>query len=264
MELLVNIAKELLLAWRHGGKRVQLLVVAAILLGAVAFLANIASKILRYEGQFFDAISTVLGAAAALIGFGIYAYRRTIEEEQNEERVERAEQRVKDNPDQPQAAWDLARIKLESYLNRNLNQVRSIFWLTALVMLVGFTFIGYGIVEAFNNLSDIKPALLSTVSGLLVNFIGATFLVLYKSTMEQSKEYVAILERINAVGMSVQVLEKIDVKNKALKDATTAELSKQLLAMYEGKSGGRGGRKRSARRSGARAANMQSQGEPRG
>ncbi|TOB56756.1 TRADD-N-associated membrane domain-containing protein, partial [Vibrio parahaemolyticus] len=75
-------------------------------------------------------------------------------------------------------------------------------------------------------------ALLSAVSGLLVNFIGATFLVLYKSTMSQAKEYVAILERINAVGMSVQVLEKIEDSNKTLKDQTISDLSKQLLTMY--------------------------------
>ncbi|MEZ8918368.1 hypothetical protein AB6D98_23105 [Vibrio lentus] len=47
--------------------------------------------------------------------------------------------------------------------------------------------------------------------------------------MSQAKEYVAILERINAVGMSVQVLDKIEESNTILKDQTIAELSKQLL-----------------------------------
>lgn len=235
MDALIHMLKELLLAWRQGGKSIKALIILAGLLAIFAFLATLAGKLLRYNYEAFDVLSTIFWASAAVIAFSIYAYRRSVEEAHNEQRVERAEQRAQENPDQPQAAWDLARIKLESYLNRNLGQVRSIFWLTALVMIVGFAFIGYGIVRAFDSSASLQPALLSTISGLLVNFIGATFLVLYKSTMEQSKEYVAILERINAVGMSVQVLEKIDGTNNELKNTTTAELSKQLLALYQNK-----------------------------
>lgn len=233
MEVIIHIAKELLLAWRQGGKGIRAPIIIAALFATFAFLATLAGKVMRYDKGALDALSSIFGASAAVIAFSVYAYRRSVEEAQNEQRVERAEQRAQENPDQPQAAWDLARIKLESYLNRNLSQVRSIFWLTAIVMIVGFVFIGYGIAKAFDNVNSISPALLSTAAGLLINFIGASFLVLYKSTMEQSKEYVAILERINAVGMSVQVLEKIDGTNNELRNTTTAELSKQLLALYQ-------------------------------
>jgi hypothetical protein len=50
--------------------------------------------------------------------------------------------------------------------------------------------------------------------------------------MAQAKDYVTILERINAVGMSVQILESLDDKNSNLKDETTAAIARQLLFMY--------------------------------
>lgn len=57
-------------------------------------------------------------------------------------------------------------------------------------------------------------------------------MVLYKATMTQAKNYVTILERINAVGMSVQILGTINDNSNDLKDQTTAEVAKQLLSMY--------------------------------
>ncbi|MBO1386586.1 hypothetical protein BVJ60_17690 [Vibrio cholerae] len=209
---------------------------AAIVASCVSVLLSIValalSKFIWELQPLFEGTAITLAAISAAIVSVIYAFQRSIEIVADDAKVVEAERRVIESPNQPKAAWDLARLKLESYLNRNLNQVRSIFWLTSLVMIVGFLLIGFGVVKAFENPELLTPALLSAVSGLLVNFIGATFLVLYKSTMSQAKEYVAILERINAVGMSVQVLEKIEDSNKTLKDQTISDLSKQLLTMY--------------------------------
>ncbi|CAM3283640.1 hypothetical protein VIOR103205_15960 [Vibrio ordalii] len=148
------------------------------------------------------------------------------------ERYVEVEERVKSNPNETQAAWDLARIKLESYIDRNLRQVRSIYFLTLIVMLVGFSLIGFGIYTVILNHSDLYAGVLSCASGVLVNFLGATFLVIYKSTMTQASDYVSMLERINAVGMSVQVLEKLDSPDKDLKHRAMADLSQQLLQLY--------------------------------
>ena len=233
MDTLAKLLKELLLAWREGGWIMKVAIGCTVLAGAVALSLNLFGKVFWNIREITDAGATIFAVIGGVIALVIFAYRRSIELTLNEEKVVRAEQRAQEHPDQPTAAWDLARIKLESYLNRNLNQVRSIFWLTAFVMIVGFGLIGYGVMRAFESPETLMPALLSSVSGLLVNFIGATFLVLYKSTMAQAKEYVAILERINAVGMSVQVLEKLDGANDDLKHSTTAELSKQLLFLYQ-------------------------------
>ena len=47
--------------------------------------------------------------------------------------------------------------------------------------------------------------------------------------MTQATEYVSTLERINSVGMSIQIAETIDEANKNLKDNLRAELARQIL-----------------------------------
>jgi hypothetical protein len=233
MDTIAKIISELIRAWKEGSLLMKVAIIFAIISGAIALGINVVGKVLMFNREYFEAVSTIFTIIGGIIALIIVGVRRSIELTLTEEKVERAEQRAQENPDQPTAAWDLARIKLESYLNRNLNQVRSIFWLTAAVMIVGFMLIAYGVKNAFENPELLQPALLSAISGILVNFIGATFLVLYKSTMEQAKEYVSILERINAVGMSVQVLEKLEGADNNLKHTTTADLAKQLLSLYK-------------------------------
>ncbi|AWG83690.1 TRADD-N-associated membrane domain-containing protein [Vibrio parahaemolyticus] len=232
MNLIIDIMKELFIAWNRGNKLVKAAIVASCVSVLLSIVALALSKFIWELQPLFEGTAITFAAISAAIVSVIFAFQRSIEIVADDAKVVEAERRVIESPNQPKAAWDLARLKLESYLNRNLNQVRSISWLTSLVMIVGFFLIGFGVVKAFENPELLTPALLSAVSGLLVNFIGATFLVLYKSTMSQAKEYVAILERINAVGMSVQVLEKIEDSNKTLKDQTISDLSKQLLTMY--------------------------------
>jgi len=126
----------------------------------------------------------------------------------------------------------LGQAKLEIYLNRNLNQVRSIYWLTVAVLVAGFSLIGYGVYKLFSDPQNFSASVLSAASGVLVNFVGASFLIVYRATMAQAKDYVTILERINAVGMAVQILESLGDGNDALRTMTTAEIAKQLLNMY--------------------------------
>jgi hypothetical protein len=232
MNLIIDIMKELFIAWSRGNKLIKCAIIDSCTSVFLSIIAIVLSKFIWEFQPLFEEAALAFAAISGTIVSIIFAFQRSIEVVADDAKVVEAEKRVIESPNQPKAAWDLARLKLESYLNRNLNQVRSIFWLTTLVMIVGFILIGFGVVKAFENPDLLTPAILSAVSGLLINFIGATFLVLYKSTMSQAKEYVAILERINAVGMSVQVLEKIEESNSSLKDQTISDLSKQLLTMY--------------------------------
>jgi hypothetical protein len=170
-----------------------------------------------------------------VITLGAYTIQKSRETAKEEKRIEEVERRVQENPKETRAAWELARAKLERYLDRNLSQVRSIFWLTLLTMLAGFVLIGIGVYWALQHPESFRPSILTAGSGVIVNFIGGTFLVLYKSTMEQAKDYVTVLERINAVGMSVQILDTIDNSEAKLKYETIAEVAKQLLVMYSQK-----------------------------
>lgn len=184
------------------------------------------------DSRFLNSVSRLLLASGATIMTVVSMFQGAQEKLKRSIRIREIEKRVEENPKEPIAAWELARTKLENYVDRNLSQVRSIFVLTAIVMTCGFVMIGVGAYKAFEEPTKFQASVLTSVSGVLVSFLGGTFLVLYRSVMSQAKDYVTMLERINAVGMSVQILETLDDSNKQLRETTTAEIAKSLLMMY--------------------------------
>jgi hypothetical protein len=175
-------------------------------------------------------------SGAILVSISFIAWRsRAKREEKAEKKIEAIEERARENPEKPQLAWDLARVKLESYLDRNLSQVRSIFWLTLGVMAIGFAFVLFGLLKAYDNpdnLSTVYVSIVSAASGVIISFIGGSFLVVYRSILAQAQDYVSVLERINAVGMAIQVLGTISDDAKELRNDSTALLAKQLVSLY--------------------------------
>ena len=173
------------------------------------------------------------------------------------ERVQRAETAVEEHPLETRPLWDLARTRLELYFERNLSQIKTIFWITVLIMVAGFVMIFYGIFRAFDS-SNIQPSVVAAASGILTEFIAATFLVIYRSTMAQATEYVATLERINAVGMAIQIADSIGEKEVNLKNTVRAELAARILGAAPQKDLRRSARVTSiARKHGDQATNSQ-------
>lgn len=235
MNWIFELIKDLFIAWREGNKKTRVAISASGVLVVIGALIVFISNVVLWQDELHkvgESIGTAIISVGSVIAIAIYIIQKSKEEFRKEQKIEAVEKRVQENPQETQAAWELARVKLESYLDRNLSQVRSIFWLTLLVMIGGFVLIGVGVYEAFQSAANFNASVLTTCSGVLVSFIGGTFLVLYKATMAQAKDFVSILERINAVGMSVQILGTINVSASALKDQTTAEVAKQLLTMY--------------------------------
>lgn len=229
----IGTAKALIAAWQTGSGKTRVAVaVSLVLLGIGAVLYAIADIL----PPPLERLARTGGLLALGLGFGLgfllTSFEKGKEEVKREQKIEEVEKRVAENPKATQAAWQLAQVKLENYLDRNLSQVRAIFWLTSLIMICGFSLICIGAYEAFADSQKFSASVLTSVSGVVVSFIGGTFLVLYKSTMSQAKEYVTILERINAVGMSVQILDTLDDGNKDLKHNTIADVARRLLSMY--------------------------------
>ncbi|MBT3192997.1 MAG: hypothetical protein HN341_10620 [Verrucomicrobia bacterium] len=230
--LLFDVLKELIKAWRGGSTRVRAAITTSVILLMAAVVVFLVGRFLPHVRFVTEGIAGVLGAVGVGLALIMFAYQKSNDEVKRERHIEEVERRAQEHPKEPQAAWELARVKLESYLDRNLSQVRAIFWLTVFVMLVGFALIGVGIVLIYSDPDALQPSLLSSISGVIVSFIGATFLSLYRSTMTQASDYVSILERINAVGMSVQILETLGEQTGGLREQTTAEIAKQLLVLY--------------------------------
>jgi len=240
MDLFLGIPRLLLKAYvtakKTNNKGILFIIYSGCTTTAIALLVTTLGEI------FFESKS-LNREYAYFIGLGLFTlsimlfttpivYLEIYESAKNEEIISEQEKKVAEHPNEPKFAWDLARIKLESYLTRNLSQVKSIFALSVFVMLVGFGLIIYGSIMVFQDPKNLNGSIVVAISGLIVNFIGATFLIVYKSVMEQAKEYVTVLERINAVGMSVQIIDTIKDSHAQIKEETKAELSKKLIDLY--------------------------------
>ena len=229
---LIGISTKLIESWINGGRVLRIVLSLSIFSTIGAFATITLGETGITEKEFTEIVAATFGVITFLLTIGVISYQNALEKSKNSKKIEAIEKRVEENPKETMAAWDLARIKLEHYLNKNIRQVSAVFWLTVIVMFFGFGLIAYGVINAFSSQNNIYPSLIASVSGVLVNFVGATFLVIYKSTMQQAKEYMSIIERINAVGMSVQILENLDGDDTALKSTTMADISKQLLNLY--------------------------------
>jgi hypothetical protein len=138
-------------------------------------------------------------------------------------RIEQIEDKAEKQPEKVKFAWEIASAKLEAYFDRNLTQVFAIFVLAIIVMLVGFAFVLWGVTLAIRNPTQ-NTSWIAAISGIITEFIGLTFMVLYRSTMAQANTFMQVLERINTVGMAVQILDSIPESETQLKNSTRAQL----------------------------------------
>jgi hypothetical protein len=171
------------------------------------------------------------------------------------EEINRAIQQVGAEPEKAKPAWDLGRVKLEMYFDRNLSQINYIFMLSVAVLIIGFGFILYGVSHSISSSSiDLQAAAdilgetenpdvlasiiaqssntsgsVATLAGVVTEFIGATFLFIYRSTITQATAYTETLERIHSVGMAMQILDTISDESLELQDKTKSEMVKLLL-----------------------------------
>ena len=186
----------------------------------------------------WDLVFKVIGGIALFIftiTLNVFLRKRLIREREQvqevRQRIAQAEEKIATQPEKAKPAWDLARATLEAYFNRNLSQVSSIFRLSVVVMSMGFGVVVWGVVQGINHPDDIKPATIAAFSGIITEFIGATFLFIYRSTITQAVNYSRTLERINSVGMAMQILDTMPDETKAddLKSKTKAAIVELLI-----------------------------------
>lgn len=217
--------------WRHGSRwqKALTLFAMACLVGGLVYLGLSTAAIIPWASTV--PVWLLIGTGLVILT-ALAAYWQSIEAEKRAGNVRALETQVRENPKETKLAWDLARIKLESYLDRNLRQVSGIFFLILLVMFFGMALVGVGVWEAIRNPQAVTPSLIAALAGIIVQFIGGTFLIIYRSTMDQAKNYVVVLERINAVGMSINILASIESGGEQIRDAARASLARDLLGMY--------------------------------
>lgn len=142
------------------------------------------------------------------------------------EKIKQIEQESNKDPESSKYVWEIATLKLESYFDKNITQINSIYWISVSVILAGIGVILYSVLKIKDNNS---LSLITSGVGVLTQFLGATLMLVYRSTIKQSVNLINVLERINTVGMSIHIIESLSAKDEELKNKTKAEIAIKLF-----------------------------------
>jgi len=171
------------------------------------------------------------GLAFILVVGSVYLTSRKLRalDLKEREEFERAKLLAEKSPDQVSLFWEASSTNLQAYFKRNLTQIKWVFGVAVAVMLAGFFFVLWGVALSYNDPNHVTPtAKIATVSGLITQFIGATFMVIYRSTMAQANGFVDVLDRINTINVAMKVLDSIP--ESEIKNATRQQLVSLLIS----------------------------------
>jgi hypothetical protein len=76
---------------------------------------------------------------AAILGIVLKAFLNLDQARRRAEEIQSVEKKAEAEPDKLTPAWQLARLKLEQYFDRNLGQAKAVFWVAILVMVADYS-----------------------------------------------------------------------------------------------------------------------------
>ncbi|MCL1038173.1 hypothetical protein L2750_13560 [Shewanella submarina] len=79
-DFLIDFFKELLRAWREGTPLIRRFLVAGTISATIGISAAIINNVTRYYGYIFEPIAVIFGVAGAIFGFGVFIYRKSLED----------------------------------------------------------------------------------------------------------------------------------------------------------------------------------------
>jgi hypothetical protein len=170
----------------------------------------------------------IVAVTIAFVLLQIYIQiRQLVAEKRNRDRVKRLEFEAQKQPQNVQPAWEVAQARLEDYFNRNLSHARWIFSIALVATIIGFVLLMTGAALAF--LQPLKLPIVVSSVGVMSDFIGATFMAIYRAALRETTEFMPVLERTNRVGMAVRILDAIPDSMADLKNRKRAEVVDLLL-----------------------------------
>jgi hypothetical protein len=187
--------------------------------------------------QLWQSSTSMAGAAATVLAVALLLVAAALGRVATERRLQRERSRLDEmaralNSDvsDTSALWEFSRQTLRAYMDRNVRQLRLVFTASVLVMVAGFVLLGVGSYLAFKASVDVGAV--SAVSGILVEYMGASLLRLYFSSVTQAERYVRVLERINAVQMALGVIARMSEADGRRDEALYA-VANGLLEMFK-------------------------------
>jgi len=181
---------------------------------------------------FLEIISGALASAGVgTVIFQLISYLKEKSKKQIEadSKIKSIDQQIEKDPQNVGYAWYKAREKLVAYFDINLTQLNLIFWISLISMIIGLCLIVFGITRSITSPQIQSPAYISAISGIITEFISATFIVVYRATLKEGRSNVLTLEKINSVGTAIQILDSIPEEDE-LKNKTRSDFVKLLLS----------------------------------
>jgi hypothetical protein len=128
-------------------------------------------------------------------------------------------------------------VAMERYIGQTRIQANDSFVLSKIAAIIGFILIAVGltislILKALGN-SDLSPGYLSSIAGILTEFISGIFFYLYNRTLEQLNRFHDKMLQSRQTALSLLASNSIDDKGK--RDDNKAELAKLMITMYSNK-----------------------------
>jgi hypothetical protein len=144
---------------------------------------------------------------------------------------QKSSEKISKNPQAINFVSD-SHIKLTSYIDNHLKKSNEIYNISTKLSYFGYILLLIGGCLAFFKSDSFQMAILISVSGIILNFISSIILVIFKSLMEQTKNYLAILEKTSLIGVSWFLSEQItdrEAREKLLSEVALKilELNKQ-------------------------------------
>jgi len=189
-------------------------------------------KIMLYLFIFIFVLS---GISRIVIAFILREHRKEIESNEIEDKIDKAKQNISEKPKDITPVWDLAYYTLQKYYNKNLSQINSIYKLSIAVMTLGFLLIISILITTIYFQIEVRLESIGIIAGIITEFIGATFLFVYKSTIKQALQHSKSLEDINKLGMSIKIIESItesEMNKEKINDAKI-KIAKKLITTHK-------------------------------
>ncbi|WP_137401074.1 TRADD-N-associated membrane domain-containing protein [Echinicola rosea] len=200
---------------------IGLVMILVLILGAWLLSKYIIEAI---EGNNLTTLYKILGFILLMIPGGIFYMqlaksgkknREELHSLQLERRAIEGEIKGKNHID----VFDSIRLslnKLEEYYTINTNQARHSFTFSLLAIILGLAVLIAGIMFFYVGSNNITLAAISSISGIIVQFIGGAYFVMYKKSLSQlNRFYEQLIIKQNTM-LAINLSESIKDEQKAI------------------------------------------------
>lgn len=104
--------------------------------------------------------------------------------------------------------------QLDEYYTINKNQSKSSYRFSVAMILIGFVLIVVTVIVYFRSPNKYALSIITGLTGLLTEFIGATSLLLYRESTKHLNEFIERLTYLQKIMLAIDLAEKLPNKKK--------------------------------------------------